>query len=343
VNNLDVLIVSSGHHHEDGRLIRHKNSLTRSGLSAEIKTIHFSNRLMRFISGPFLAFRIIKQHNPKSVILPDPELQLVLPILLRKKLPVISDVHENYEMVRFDRSWAKTWMIPLIKLLTKVLSFVRTRFSDTVLTADKQICPEADYVITNRPNPKDLPDPAQVLYPRTLVYVGDIRESRGLEMMLDLVNDIPELHLKLIGPSNVPMLEKILVDKGLSDRVVWYGRTPYEQSWKVARECLAGLSLLSDTPAFRKAQPTKIWEYWTVGIPVLATEIPGQESMIKEAGGGVTGTYETLTKTICNWLDSPEDAYSLGAKGRDYILKTANQRDQLLSKAIQETIASCKE
>jgi len=340
VNNLDVLIVSSGHHHEDGRLIRHKNSLERSGLSAEIKTIRFSNRLMRFLAGPFLALRIIKEHNPKSVILPDPELQLALPILLRKKLPIISDVHENYEMVRFDRSWAKTWMIPLIKFLTKILSFVRTRFSDIILTVDKRICPEAHYVITNCPSPEDLPNPEQILYPQTLVYVGDIRESRGLGMMLNLVNDISELHLKLIGPSEVPLLEKILVDKGLSDRVTWYGRTPYEQSWEIARECLAGLSLLSDTPAFRNAQPTKIWEYWTVGIPVLATELPGQKGMISESGGGVTGTYETLTETIRCWLDSPEDAYALGAKGHDYILKTANERDRQLSKVVRETITS---
>ncbi|MAT02677.1 MAG: hypothetical protein CL421_06470 [Acidimicrobiaceae bacterium] len=338
MTDLDVLIISTGHDSEDGRLIRHKKALERNNIPVAIECIRFPNRFARFTLGPFRALKIIKDYNSRCVILPDPELQLFLPFFLHKRMAVISDIHENYNAVRFDRAWIRNWMIPFVRTATQLLQFLRNRYSHSLITVDDRICPEANYQITNCPHPDDLPKPVKNIQSHSVVYVGDIRETRGFSLMLKILQEIPTLRLELIGPTSMTNLEDIIDNQGLSDRVVWHGRKSYDESWEIARNCLAGLSLLSDTPAFRSAHPTKIWEYWMVGLPVLATDLPGQSQMINESGGGTTGSYSTLLETLKNWLDHPDYAQSIGNKGRNYILQNPKTSSGSLSNAVHESI-----
>ena len=60
----------------------------------------------------------------------------------------------------------------------------------------------------------------------------------------------------------------------------------------------------------------KIWEYWTVGIPVIATPLPGQSKMIAETGAGIAAELDKIKETVQEWIDSPQTARALGAKGR---------------------------
>ena len=52
---IDVLIVTTAHDAQDGRLIRHQNSLQRNGLNTEILTVLCESRLKRFLFGPIRA------------------------------------------------------------------------------------------------------------------------------------------------------------------------------------------------------------------------------------------------------------------------------------------------
>ena len=334
-NNIDVLIVTTGHHPQDGRLRRHQACLERYGFKSEIHAITSSNRFQRFFISPFKAYGAIKRYKPKCVILPDPELHLWLPRMLRKRLAVISDVHENYREVRFDRSWIRSWIIPLIKIALRAMEANRFLYSHCVITADTSICPDADFEVTNFPHPDDLPPPLEESPKKNFVYVGDLRKSRGLDMMLNLAEEVKGFTLHLVGPTLHTDLDQTINDRGLKQKVIWHGRKDYRASWELARDCLAGLSLLEDTKAFRHACPTKIWEYWTVGIPVIATPLPGQSQMIAETGAGIAAEFDKIKETVQEWIDSPQTARALGAKGRAYVLEGSTQRDLVLPQAIK--------
>jgi glycosyltransferase involved in cell wall biosynthesis len=45
--------------------------------------------------------------------------------------------------------------------------------------------------------------------------------------------------------------------------------------------------MLQDTPAFRDAVPTKVYEYLACGLPVVATPLPRQAELVSEAAAGV--------------------------------------------------------
>ena len=281
-----VLIITTAHDLEDGRLVRHKNALQRNKISTEILSLKFGNRMVRFVFGPWLAYFKIRRAKPHCVILPDPELQLLLPIFLRNKLSVIVDVHEVYELVVEDRSWIRNWLKPIVDFFVWAVSLSRNRWADAILVADESIDAKCGIYVSNRPSPTDFPVTQPPKIPLSLVYVGDIRESRGLEEMIKLVEITPEICLDLIGPcSNEKNLVNMIDNRNLSDRIRWHGRLPYRRSWEVASTAIAGLCFLRPTPAFKNAIPTKIWEYWAVGIPVLGSNLPGQAKLIEESGG----------------------------------------------------------
>ena len=337
MTNFDIMIISTAHHREDGRLIRHKNCFERNGYTAGIHTIAFSSRLARFILGPIRARKHIIMQKPRCILIPDPELQLFLLPMIRGRCAVISDIHEDYGLVKSDRSWIRAWTKPALGLILKVLEFTRRRLSHTVIAAAPHINVKTDFIITNKPNILDLPKPALSTSSSEIVYVGDIRESRGVDMMLDLVEEIQGITLHLIGPIKIPDLRKQIHDKGLSERVILHGRLNYFESWEIASKCIAGLSLLSDTPAFRYSVPTKDWEYWTVGIPVLATDIPGQANEINKVQGGATGDYKFLCESLRQWIQEPEIPKNLGSSGRDYIESQEETQDQILCSAVIKT------
>ena len=45
--------------------------------------------------------------------------------------------------------------------------------------------------------------------------------------------------------------------------------------------------MLQDTPAFRDAVPTKVYEYLACGLAVVATPLPRQAELVERAGAGV--------------------------------------------------------
>ena len=336
---LEILIVTSAHSAEDGRLIRHKNALLRNGLETEILSVGTANRLTRLIFGPLKAYFQIKRINPACVILPDPELHLFLPPVLKRQVVVV-DVHEDYELVIEDRSWIRSWFKFALLFLTRCLLIVRNRWADIILVADASIKGKEAIHIDNRPNildlpPKDFPDS-----PPRLVYVGDIRESRGLEEMLSLLELNKGVHLDLVGPCDKPeYLKSIIREKELSNRVIWHGRCSYEESWKIAARALAGLSLLRSTPAFRNTIPTKIWEYWALGLPVLGSDLPGQAGVIIESGGGFIGEIHELSSVISAFVDDPDFARRVGRKGRSYYESKDDENERRLVEAIKNAIA----
>ncbi len=339
MNKNEVLIITTAHDAEDGRLVRHKNVFERNGIHSTIISIPVSSRLKRFLIGPGQAYLFIKKFNPDCVILPDPELHLLLPFFLRKKTVVISDVHEAYDLVIEDRDWMVSWLKPLLLYLVKVATYVRNRWSDSVIVADVSLQKNDEIYVGNRPNSLDLKYPQLFERSNRVIYVGDIRKSRGLEEMLQLVEITPEISLDLIGPCReFDDLNKEIEKRGLSEKVFWHGRLSYESSWKMASNALAGLSLLRPTPAFENSIPTKIWEYWATGLPVLGSDLSGQARVISESGGGFVGDVEQLSQVIASFIEDPAYSRKIGEAGRTYFEENDDGSEERLHNLVRSRL-----
>ena len=303
----DVSIVTSGHDVADARLHREVRALLAVGLKVELiglgdpgaapadlagvatrERSSMVSRAGRAVAWPWRA-------RGRVLLLLDPD-TLPSALLWRavRRRVVVADVHEDYVALLSDRSWVPARLRPALTRLASWCVGLAGR-ADLTVVADDHVPPLGGrcrdrLVVRNLPDLGLLPEPrAAAAVRRRAVYVGDVRRSRGMDAMVEAVAAAPEWQLDLVGPisaSERNRLDELLERLAVEDRVRLHGRLEPQAAWKVAGEADVGLALLEDTPAFRDAVPTKVYEYLACGLAVVATPLPRVRDLLEAAGAG---------------------------------------------------------
>ncbi len=235
------------------------------------------------------------QATGRVILTSDPELvpsAWLLRLLTRKKW--IAEVPEDYETLIEDRSWIPGPLRPLLKLFVRTTNALAAR-ADLTIVADDHVRPRKArnrFVCKNLPDFTLLPEPIDHPFSRHAVYIGDLRESRGLRTMVAAIQatatDENPWRLTLIGPMSGADTD--WWEQQSCDNVVRHDRMTPADSWRIAATADVGLCLLQDTPAFRLAVPSKVYEYFAVGLPVIATPLPRVSEFCDATRAGVCVT-----------------------------------------------------
>jgi glycosyltransferase involved in cell wall biosynthesis len=147
------------------------------------------------------------------------------------------------------------------------------------------------------------------------VYLGDVTETRGVATAVEAIA-ISEKNpaLTLIGrcaPEVREHLDMLATDGGVVVRYLGY--LPLEQALSVVAEHAVALAPLHDLPNYRESFPTKLLDYLALGVPVVASALPGAQRLLGSAPGVV-------------WVE-PGDAVEL-ASSIDLILASTEFRTQ---------------
>lgn len=301
----DVTVVTSGHDVADARLHRLTRALLRLGARVEVlglgrvadgpegasvRTWPRGSMVGRGLRGLTMA----RAARGRVLLALDPDALLWAEVVGRlTRRPVVADVHEDYGRMLEDRAWAQGLLGRGAKVVARVAETVAAR-ADLTLVADEHVPPgsaRCRLVVRNEAD-QELIGPSQPWdeKPRA-AYVGDVRASRGLFAMLDALRAAPEWTLDVVGPvaaADQPALDRLLEDEPqLAARVTWLGRLPPAQAWAVAHGAWVGFALLEDTPAFRDALPSKLYEYIAAGLVPVVTPLPRQRRLVEESGGFV--------------------------------------------------------
>jgi len=300
--------VTSGHDVADARLHRVAEALVRRGLTVEVlgtgvaengpagvetRTAPQSSRSRRAVRALTWPWRA----RGKVVVTIDPD--TVASAWLRRRLGRerrwVADVHEDFQRVVFDRDWVLPALRPVIGSVVSMSTKLVGR-ADLTVTADEQVPPGKEaarerLVVRNEPDLSMLPESAgSADGPLRALYVGDLRPSRGLNAMVEAVAEAPGWHVDLVGPmsaSDQAWLTGRIQADDLIGRVTWHGRQPPREAWRAAATAQVGLCLLEDTPAFREAVPSKVYEYLACGLAIIATPLPRVAALLGTTGGGV--------------------------------------------------------
>jgi glycosyltransferase involved in cell wall biosynthesis len=173
-----------------------------------------------------------------------------------------------------------------------------------------------------------LPPPtARDASPRA-VYVGDIRESRGLSWMLDTIAATPSWRLDLVGPvapaDQTALEARLGADRDLAARVRVHGRMPPEHAWRLAAGAWLGFCLLAATPAFRAARASKLYEYLAVGIVPVVSDLPRQRELVDAAGSGfVVDDARAAAEVLGKVAENPAMLDEQAARGRAWVGEVA--------------------
>jgi glycosyltransferase involved in cell wall biosynthesis len=300
-----VSIVTSGHDVADARLHRLAAALQRHGLTVEVlglgdaaaappgaqsRTWPRPRRLERAI----LAARLGWLARGRAIVTLDPDSLLGAWAATRlRQRALVADVHEDYAQLLRDRNWATGPRAAVARALIAVAEKAAAS-AELTLVADEHVPPAQGrqrLVVRNEPDLSMLPqrvDPADT--PRA-VYVGDVRRSRGLFTMISALDGAPDWELDVIGPiateDRTELALRLARGPDVARRIRWHGRLDPVRAWRVAEGAWVGLCLLEDTPAFREAVPSKLYEYLAVGLVPLVSDLPRQAELVRASGSGL--------------------------------------------------------
>lgn len=299
----DISIVTSGHDVADARLHRIVAALLTEDLDVEVLGLGDSSDAPagvrvttvprpRLAKRALLAARWAAQARGQVLMALDPDSLLAcLAVARLSRRAVVADVHEDYEALLRDRAWATGWRGRLGGVVARSASRAAAA-ADLVVVADDHVPPllASHRVVTkNLPLASMLPAMAAPDEIPRAIYVGDVRDSRGLTAMVEAIALTADWRLDVVGPladADLATQRERLAELGCTDRVTFHGRQPPTEAWKVARGAWCGLALLEDTPAFRDALPSKLYEYLACGLPAIVTDLPRCRALIEDTKAG---------------------------------------------------------
>jgi len=233
--------------------------------------------------------------------------------LRRRRL--VADVHEDYVALLADRSWTG----PLRGVYQRLAGWciAASGRADLTAVADDHVPPGAAacrdrLVVRNLPDPHLLPEPQEVPErpPLRALYVGDVRTSRGLRRMIEAIGAAPGWSLDVVGPvaaDDADWLHARLLAADVEGRVRMHGRMPPRAAWAVGAGASVGMLLADDTPAFRDAVPTKLYEYLATGLAVLTTPLPRVVPFVRDQGtGAVVEDAAAAAAQLTDWAADPD-------------------------------------
>lgn len=338
-----VVHVSSAHPYTDNRIhYRECRSLVEAGFAVtlvatespingtptgvDVVLLPRRRRIARMIASGYQAFRLALRSRAKIVHLHDPELIPYIPLLRLAGRTVIYDAHEDLPVQVLDKPYVNRWTRGPLALATRAILRVASG-ADLVVAATETVArrfpPKKTILVRNYPPLRDEEDdlPAASGRRNIAVYIGALSRSRGIEEIIAATMDpaFPDdWSLHLAGPVSEDAAA-LIAATATSDRVVYHGQLAPVAARDLLLTAKVGLVTLHNTPAYRDALPTKMFEYFAAGVPAIASDFPLWRDIVESAGGGVLVDErdpEQIARAVRTYADSPQmwDAHSRNAR-----------------------------
>jgi len=268
-------------------------------------------------------------------------------------LPVILDLHENFPAAILSYKWSSKFPHRILSRPTAWIKKEReylgyasrivalsNSFKTTLATRYPSLNPDNIFVYPN------VPDVNQMLsfkinadiFPKqgrfVLFYFGGISERRGIftcfEAIKILFNEIPSIHLLLIGPVDgheQATFDQFMNDPALKERVThfrWKNISEFPSYTRASDICLS--------PIFRNEQhesgvANKVFQYMLFGKPLIVSDCSPQIEIVKGSNCGEvfrSGETEDLANKIKFLYDNPKLCAEMGARGKQAVLEKYN-------------------
>ena len=250
--------------------------------------------------------------------------------LFRNK--VIYDAHEDLPLQVLSKDWIPFHFRRSVAMLLKYILKFSTILFDGIVAATPSIAakfpPHKTVTVQNFPISTEFRVRDWHPYrnrPPKLVYIGGITAARGSNEMILGIGMLPEvLQVRLVLAG---MIEPLELEKQLMrlpgwncvDFLGWQSRAEVGRLLGTAR---VGLVLFQPLPNHIEAQPNKLFEYMSAGLPVIASNFPLWKKLIEEIGCGLTVNPmdPNAIADAIHWLiEHPAEAERMGRAGQQAI------------------------
>ena len=152
-----------------------------------------------------------------------------------------------------------------------------------------------------------------------VLYQGGFSRDRGIEQLIEAIRLVPDAALVLMGYGRLRAeLEVVAADPALDGRVRILPAVPPAEllDWISAADIVA-MPIQPTTLNHRLTTPNKLFEAMAAGVPVVASDLPGMASIVRDTGAGllVDPTDPTaIAAAITSLVSDPARRAELGGK-----------------------------
>ena len=249
---------------------------------------------------------------------------------------VLYDVREDTPADVRDKFWIPRLVRPGVAWAVDIAEKLSGRIFDGIVAATPHIgqrFPRSKTaVVQNFPLLDEAfpePDPYCERSPLVL-FIGTIMPSRGVLELIDAMGLLPEtLHARLaiageFEPAALEQEARRKLGWTRTDFAGWLNRRGLLDLLARAR---VGAVPLLPSPNNIDSQSIKLFDYMNAGLPVVASNLPRQSEIVKEAQCGILvepGQPKAIAEAIQWLLEHPAEAEAMGNRGRQAILQTYN-------------------
>jgi glycosyltransferase involved in cell wall biosynthesis len=240
-----------------------------------------------------------------------PALPVACDVAHECSVPIVADLHENWPGFtitgieelpvwkqllrrRLYRHWKQLEkkFLPQCSRIVVVVEEAARRVSDSCRVRSDDLV-----VVSNTEDASTLvsgDEPFVDFFPGrwTATYVGGIGPHRGIDTSIRAAaiagRKIPGFQLAVVGPSElqVPRLERLIYEAGASGYVTIIRKVPSAQVPAYIRSSEVCLVPHNDTEHTNTTVPHKLFQYMLLERPVLVSDCPPLERIVRAAGCG---------------------------------------------------------
>ena len=295
------------------------------------------NRFERMFYGPKMIQKKLNELTPDIVHFHDIELIFLSQKIKKKGIHVVYDVHEDTPSQILEKEYLPKWTR---QILSKILNFIEKKISkkfDAIVTATPHIKTLFDninprvIVLNNYPLHDELFSTSINTTARTgFCFVGGITVIRGIKEVVASFKYSNE-YLHLAGKFQSTSFERTILEGNQMDKIKFHGFLQREEVSKLLENSIAGIVTFLPFPNHIKAQPNKLFEYMSAGLPVIASNFPLWKNIIEGNNCGicVDPTNPSQIAVAMNFLkENPEEAKIMGDNGRKAVLEKYNWENE---------------
>jgi glycosyltransferase involved in cell wall biosynthesis len=250
---------------------------------------------------------------------------------------VIYDVHEDYSQALLSREWIPSWLRRIVTQMVACGEVLGTQFFDGVaaatphiakrFSASKTMTVQSFPLLNESAKNKAIPHRKRE---KIVAYIGVVSALREAKEMLDAIAMLPghlSARLRIAGAFNPVGLEDELRKSPGWDRVDFLGWQRHEEAMAMLGQVRMGLALFHPVPNHTEAQPNKLFEYMSAGIPVIASNFPLWRRVVEDTQCGLLVDPldpKEITEAIQWLLEHPIEAEEMGKRGQEAIRKHFN-------------------